>query len=73
MMRFQVVPGSRSGHCCFDFSVVDTTHPTMFGPDYYRDRETGEVQYDAMCECFQEAHAKMIADALNLAFGKGKT
>jgi hypothetical protein len=67
-MRFKVTEGSRSGHCCFNWSVVDTTKPAMFGPDYYRDSGTGAVQYEATCECFHEAHAKMIADALNLAF-----
>jgi hypothetical protein len=69
-MRFRAIVGSRSGHCCFDWSVIDTTQPVRFGPDYYRDHKTGEVQYEAVCECFHEAHAKMIADALNVTFSR---
>jgi hypothetical protein len=69
---FKIITGSRSGHCCFNWSVVDTTQPTMFGPHYYRDRQTGEMQYEAVCECYHEDDAKMIVDALNVAFGFGE-
>lgn len=47
-MRYQVVEGSESGHCCFSWTVVDTQ----------KDREN-------ICECFEEADARKIADALN--------
>lgn len=69
--RFRVIEGSRSGHCCFDWSVVDTHEPTMFGPDHYRDQRTGEVQYKMICECFQKEHADTIANALNVALPGG--
>lgn len=52
-MRFKVVEGSESKHCCFDATVVDTTKP------WSADR------YEPVCECFESEDAKMIADALN--------
>lgn len=57
--RYQVIEGSQSSHCCFDYTVVDTTQPDMIGDKHYND------QYIAICECFGEEDAKAIADAMN--------
>lgn len=54
--RYVVVKGSQSCHCCFDFTVVDTTKPTGYNG-----------QFTIICECFEEADAKIVAEALNRA------
>ena len=53
-IRYKVVEGSQSCHCCFDATVVDTTKPTMIGP-----------QFESVCECFNEEEANLIAESLN--------
>jgi hypothetical protein len=60
-MRYIVVDGSQSAHCCFDATVVDTTQPVMIGGEHYKN------QYESVCECFDAEDAKRIADALNRA------
>ena len=57
--RYKVVDGSQSCHCCFSYTVVDTTKPVIIGGEHY------ESQYEAVCECFDAADAKAICDALN--------
>lgn len=57
--RYKVVEGSQSCHCCFDYTVVDTTRPVMFGDEHYRG------QYEPMCETFDRADADRICEALN--------
>lgn len=61
--RFIAHPGSASGHCCFEATVLDTVQ-----------RQSGGVGTDGkpasdgpgwVCECFDEATAQAIADALN--------
>lgn len=49
--RYVVAPGSRSAHCCFDYTVVDTEDTTPYAL--------------GVCECFDEASARLIAEALN--------
>lgn len=62
-MRYKVVEGSQSAHCCFDATVVDTTKPTLIGGKPYC--PDGVPRYDSVCECFDEESANLIADALN--------
>jgi hypothetical protein len=62
--RYESVPYSQSAHCCFEYTVVDTTKPHMIGNEHYRDR-AGNLHYEAVCECFEEAAAILIAQALN--------
>lgn len=57
--RFVVVDGSQSAHCCFGFTVVDTTKPVMIGANHY------EGQFEPICETFERADAEMITDHLN--------
>lgn len=56
-MRYQVVEGSQSGHCCFEFTVVDTSSKRGL----YREDD----QHEAVCECWEEEIAQKIAAALN--------
>lgn len=58
-MRFKVIDGSQSCHCCFEFTVVDTSKPVMIGGKHY------EGQFEPICECFERADADLIASALN--------
>jgi hypothetical protein len=53
MNRYIIVPESQSRHCCFGYTVVDTTLPKM-----------GEL-FEPLCECWAEADAQLIVDALN--------
>ena len=58
-MKYKIVPGSQSCHCCFDFTVVDTSRPVMIRGEQYNG------QFEPVCECFGEEDAKLICDALN--------
>ncbi len=61
--RYKIVEGSKSAHCCFEFTVVDTHKPDMVGGrQYVRD---GEPQFETICECFERADADLIVTALN--------
>lgn len=59
-MRYIVVDGSDTGHCCFDATVLDTTKPQLSG-----DGRVLPGRYEQVCECFEREAADMIADALN--------
>ena len=65
-MRYIVKPYSQSGHCCFEYTVVDTTLPVIFHGEQYIGRD-GNPQFEPICECFDEQDAKLICDALNKA------
>lgn len=62
--RYKVVEGSQSIHCCFDYTIVDTTKPEMIGGTQYRD-DNDELQWVEICECFDEKSANLICKALN--------
>lgn len=55
-MRYKIVPGSQSAHCCFQFTVVDTMRPVPY-------HSAG--LFEPVCECFDEADANLVCDALN--------
>lgn len=57
--RYKVLVGSQSGHCCFDYTVVDTLKPH---PVY-----ASQGLFDAICETFREEEAHAVARALNAA------
>lgn len=58
-VRYKVVDGSQSAHCCFVATVVDTSRPVIINGQHYK----GE--FEPVCECFDEADAGMICAALN--------
>lgn len=64
MPRFEIRDGSQSAHCCFHFTVVDTTQPFLLPSGEQYVGSTGP-QYVSVCECFNLADAKFIASALN--------
>lgn len=66
MMRYKVVSGSQSAHCCFRFTVVDTTRPVMMRGQHYND------EFEPICECFEEADANQICAALNAMTDAGR-
>jgi len=59
MDMYQVVPESLSCHCCFKYTVVDTTRAWM------DDRPAEEGNYYQLCECFFKEDADHIVRALN--------
>lgn len=61
MSRYVVKKGSNSGHCCFVYSVMDSFRKVIERAD------GGKDSPEAVCECFYEKEANMIADALNRA------
>lgn len=60
--RYKVLDESQSGHCCFDFTVVDTHTPHP----YYSHPYYSHLFY-AVCECFEKDQAEQVAAALNAA------
>jgi hypothetical protein len=56
--RYQVIEGSVSSHCCFTHTVVDTTKPYKLGHSEF---------FESICECFTEADATLVCNALNAA------
>lgn len=64
MGRFRVIKGSRSASSLFSETVVDTTKPTMSCGKQYINAD-GAPQFESVCECFDEADAIMICEALN--------
>jgi hypothetical protein len=57
-MRYIIEDESLSAHCCFGWSIVDTTVgkiDTIHGPQWA----------DHICEGFEEKYAILICDALN--------
>lgn len=56
--RYQVMPWSESGHCCFGSTVVDTTSLEVL--------DTGYILVNRIvCECFEHDDAVRIAEELN--------
>lgn len=51
--RYKILEESYSGHCCFDFTVVDNT---IFTP--------GSFCFP-VCETFTKETAKLVCDSLN--------
>lgn len=54
--RYKVEEGSNSCHCCFEYTVVDTTKPTGYEPK----------PFETVAECFNEDDAKLVCEGLNL-------
>jgi hypothetical protein len=57
--RFIIVAESVSGHCCFEYSVIDTKEGKKTYGDYWK---------KTMCETFDKDEAVMICYALNQHF-----
>lgn len=53
--RYIAIRGSKSAHCCFDATVIDTASEDRFGG------------VCTVCECFEMEDAEKVAAALNAA------
>lgn len=62
-MRYKIIEGSTSHHCCFEYSIVDTTKPLMIGEKHWE--SDGVKEYETICECFFLNDAETICNALN--------
>lgn len=65
--RYAIYTGSKSAHCCFEATVVDTSIPTKFfeSSEHYCDPRSEQYSYETICECFTEEDAAFICQALN--------
>lgn len=65
-MRYKVIKGSETAHCCFKATVVDTNRPHLDGNKKPMiNGETQEIIYEVLCECFSVESANLIAESLN--------
>ena len=55
-MRYKIVEGSESGHCCFYYTVVDTSATA----------HEHTKKFKSVAECFDDEDAKAVCKALNL-------
>ena len=62
--RYIIYIGSKSAHCCFEATVMDTTKPEIIGGEHYKDR-SGQFHYETICECFSLEDAELVCSALN--------
>ena len=53
-MKYKVVEGSESSHCCFKATVINTSKKNKYSGNQ-----------KAICECFDKEDAKLITEALN--------
>ena len=56
-MKYKVINGSKSGHCCFEATIVSI--------------ESNGTE-DIVCECFFSVIAEMICEALNKTEDRNK-
>lgn len=63
-MRYAIFDGSKSAHCCFEYTVVDTDSPEFINGEHYKDRK-GRLYYETICECFCLEDAELVCAALN--------
>lgn len=63
MVRYIIYEGSKSEHCCFEVTVMDSTKPEIVGGEHYED-EYGK-HYETVCECFSMEDDLLICEALN--------
>lgn len=57
--QYKVINKSESGHCCFEYTVVDTSKPYMVNGQHLNSK------FEPMCECFEEEQAELICKVLN--------
>jgi hypothetical protein len=63
--RYQIILGSESGHCCFEFTVIDTERPVLNSIGEPVIDDEGRQLYEPVCECFEKKDAVLIRNALN--------
>lgn len=59
MKRYIVEEGSDSGHCCFQWSVIDLSVIEEISGDGLK------LWHKVICECFEEEDAENICNLLN--------
>ena len=61
--RFIIYEGSKSSHCCFEATVMDSTRPVIIGGKQHEFQ--GIKHYETVCECFSMEDAEIVCRALN--------
>ena len=64
MGRYIIYNGSKSAHCCFEATVMDSTKPEIINGEHYEDG-LGK-HYETICECFSIEDAELVCKALNM-------
>ena len=64
-MKYEIRKGSQSAHCCFQYTVVDTTTPLLKSTGEPILDSHGKPAFREICECFDREGAAQIRDALN--------
>lgn len=62
--RYKLYEGSQSAHCCFAYTIQDTTKPDIINGEHYKGSD-GQYHYESVCECFEKEDAELILKALN--------
>ena len=59
-MRYEILEESSSGHCCFEYSVLDTKRVKT-------DDSGKDIGFETICicECWDKEDAELIVKALN--------
>ena len=55
-MRYKIMEGSESAHCCFTHTVIDTSIKPFPHMPYF----------ETVAECFSKEDAELVCKALNL-------
>jgi hypothetical protein len=63
-MRYKIVEESQSSHCCFGYTIVDTSKPQIIGDTQWV-KDDGSLEWEGVCECFEKHQAELICNALN--------
>ena len=63
--RFKLVEKSASGHCCFEYSILDKENPQTRVDGSAIVDEDGEPYYHIVCETYDKVYAEMILSVLN--------
>ena len=53
--RYIIMEDSKSAHCCFGYTVMDSTKPDMIGSKQYEDKNG--LHYESICETFTKEDA----------------
>ena len=66
MDRYIILNSSKSAHCCFTHTVMDSTKPDMIGDSDEQHEGPEGKHFETVCECFSREDAELVCSAMNL-------
>lgn len=57
-MRYKIYEGSVSGHCCFEYTILDLEEYVMYS-------HSKRKWFENVCELFTKEHAELVCCQLN--------